>query len=72
VTELEAIELAKKALKRRGTPVRNEPFRASRLEGRRPGWLIVVPLDVPVGFEPNKLFVEVFESDGTISIPPLL
>jgi hypothetical protein len=38
----------------------------------RSGWVITFKLDVPSGFEPDLLFVEVYEDDLTTFIPRVL
>ena len=36
------------------------------------GWVVIVPLDVPFGFEPNEIHVEVYEPDGGIFVPRMI
>ena len=78
MTEYEAIYAALEALSAMGTSVGSKAVRAlrknshMRLGQKREGWLVVVPLDVPVGFEPDSIHVEVYEPDGEVHIPTVL
>jgi hypothetical protein len=75
MTEQEAIRLAIEALRAEGTAMGAKPARAirknrhMRLGKNRCGWLVIVPLDVPASFEPNSIYVEVYEPDGEVHIP---
>jgi hypothetical protein len=78
MTADEAIEKALAALKLDKTPIGSKPVRAiykerhMRLGKNRSGWLVVVPLKVPASFEPDTLYIEVYEPDGEVYIPAVL
>ncbi len=78
ITEQDAIRLAVEALQSQGTAFAVGRVRAIRKERHmrrgknRCGWLVVVPLNVPYGFEPNTIDVEVYEPGGEIHIPMVL
>ena len=41
--------------------------------GRTRGcWVVGLPLDVPVGFEPSRFFVEVYKDTSEVFVPPIL
>ena len=72
MTETEAITIALSALSRDGISAGKKPVGAIRYALRNgSGWLVHVPLDVPEGFEPSDVMVEVYP-DGTTDIPPVL
>ncbi len=74
----EAVRLALEALKADEPTFNTEPSRVWYKERlmhhgeERSGWLVVFPLDVPRGFEPDEFFVIVYEPDGEIDIPAIL
>jgi hypothetical protein len=72
VTQEQAIEQALAALSQRGSRVGTTPIRTRRLEelsnDKQAGWLVCIPIKVPVGIEPNEIFVEVLEPDGEVKI----
>ena len=42
------------------------------LDKKKSGWVVTFKLNVPEGWEPNLLQVEVYEEDGSTHIPKLL
>jgi hypothetical protein len=43
-----------------------------RLGKNRSGWVVSFRLDVPQGFEPDQVYVEVYEPDGEVNVPRIL
>lgn len=78
MTKEDAINLALEALRATQTAIGAKPVQAYRIEPRMrlrknsEGWMAVVPLDVPFGFEPDMIHVEVYEPDGEVIIPDVL
>ena len=78
MTESEAIALALSTLSADGTgigqgmPHAHRKDRHMRLGKNRSGWVVSVPLDVPRGFEPDLIFVEIYDDTGEVNIPPLM
>jgi len=74
----EAIRRALQEVKARGSAIAREPPTATFKEGgmrpgdNRSGWLVVFRLDVPEGFTPNLLHVEIYEPDGEVCVPPAM
>ncbi|POD93106.1 hypothetical protein BV924_18045 [Pectobacterium odoriferum] len=40
-------------------------------DGHRKGWVVSARLNVPEGFEPNMVFVEVSDPSGEVYMPPI-
>lgn len=73
--EAEAITLAvlrERKTRTRSGPVWSRRFEAGERHDPRSGWEVSVPLDVPDGWEEDRITVEVFEPDGEINIPMIL
>jgi len=77
MTQNEAEEIAIAMLCERKTRTRSGPvwsrrFEAGERRDPRSGWVVSVPLDVPEGWEPDEIYVEVFEPNGEVNIPMIL
>ena len=77
MTQQEAEEIALVCLRDRKTRIRPGPVWSHWLEAGersdpRSCWVVSVQLDVPEGFEEDRISVVVFEPDGEIYIPMIL
>jgi hypothetical protein len=78
MTRERAIEIALNHLRADGTRIKLSPPAALHKESdmrggdNLRGWVVIVPLDVPFGIEPDEIHVEVYEPDGGVFIPRLL
>jgi hypothetical protein len=74
----EAVQIAMKEVVRLGCHIaQDEPQviykqRHMRLGTNRSGWLVIFRLNVPEGFEPDRLHVEVYETDGEVHVQAIL
>ena len=78
ISEVEAIRIAVEEVTRLKSNIKpDEPKaiykqRHMRLGKNRSGWLVIFQLDVPPGFVPDRLYVEVYESNGEVYVPEIL
>ena len=78
MTDEEIISIAISALKgdKKGVNLSTAHVRYQKrhmsLDRNRSGWIVSFSLDVPKGFEPNLLQIEVYEDDMSTNSPRLL
>ena len=74
MNEQEAIELALVALGKSRSSFGAKPIRAFHRQRHmsrgksRSGWVVTVALDVPEGFEPDSLHVEIYDDTSEVHV----